>query len=191
MTTIERSVDALLAGADLAADELWKTQAPEGAAQAFERTHRALTRALAQGADGGWVELSPKVRLRLFLGEGEAVLRRLDDEERFDAVFLDAFSPQVEPGSWAPEALRALADRVDSGGRLTTYTLSQPVRAALLAGGLNIGWAGARAGRRGGTWASRGGWVPPLEGRLAARLWRRSERLGAAQGWVTGLSDLD
>ncbi len=185
VTTVERSEEALRAGAELAADEGWKAAAPADAVRSFEEVHSALGKAQEQGESSGWIQVGRRVRLRLIQQDAGAALGELCPEERFDAVFLDAFSPRVEPEAWDAGFLGALAERVAEGGRLTTYTLSHPVRAALMARGLAVGWAGERSGRRGGTWASRGGWVPPLSERLTARLERRSGRLTASQGWAT------
>ena len=181
VTTVECSEEALQAGAELAADPEWKAGAPADAVRSFEQVHAALSS--ARGQDG-WIQVGEALRLRLFQQNAGAVLGELDQGERFDAVFLDVFSPKVDPQAWEAGFLGALAGRVAEEGRLTTYTLSHPVRAALMAQGLAVGWAGVRTGRRGGTWASRGGWVPPLSERLAARLRRHSERLAAVQGWA-------
>jgi hypothetical protein len=191
VTAIERSAAALRAGADLCLDEAWKRSAPFGAADSFEAVHAALEIAGRRERLGGWVTVSPRFKLRLFLGEASDVLAGLSVDTRFDGVFLDAFSPGVDPGSWSPRFLGDLARHVEDEGRLTTFTVSQGVRAALLSGGLNVGCAGARSGRNGGTWASRGGWVPPLEGRLKAKLERRSVRLDASGAWVKDASDLE
>ena len=180
VTAIERCPAALRAGAEISLEEGWKLQAPRGASESYEAIHAALALAVGHEDVGTWVEFSPKFKLRLFLGEARDVLARLGGEERFDGVFLDAFSPGVDPESWSPQFLRDLTERVAAKGRLTTFTVSQGVRAALLFGGLNVGCAGARSGRNGGTWASREGWVPPLDERLNAKLKRRSERLAAS-----------
>lgn len=191
VTAIERSSDALRAGAELCSHEDWKPGAPRGASGAYEAIQAALEAARSSEVSGGWVEVLPRFKLRLMMGEARKVLEGFKEEERFDAVFLDAFSPGVDPESWSPHFLRALAERVDSMGRLSTFTVSQGVRAALLCGGLDVGGAGVRSGRHGGTWASRGGWVPPLERRLSAKLKRRSGRLEASEGWVRAASHLE
>lgn len=191
VTAIERSLDALKAGAELCAHQDWKPGAPRGAADAYEAIHVALEAADDSASHGGWVEITPRFKLRLMLGEACDVLGSFEPEECFDAVFLDAFSPGVDPESWSPHFLRALAERIDLKGRLSTFTVSQGVRAALLSGGLDVGCAGFRSGRHSGTWASRGGWVPPLGGRLLAKLKRRSGRLEASEGWVRATSHLE
>lgn len=191
VTAVERSPDALRAGAELCSQDDWKSGAPHGASRAFEAIHAALEEARGLETSGGWVDVLPRFKLRLMLGEARTVLESFEPDEHFDAVFLDAFSPGVDPESWSPHFLRSLAERVAPMGRLSTFTVSQGVRAALLCGGLDVGGAGARSGRDGGTWASRGGWVPPLEGRLVAKLKRRSGRLEASEGWVRATSHLE
>jgi chorismate dehydratase len=191
VTAVERSPEALRAGSELSLDNSWKHCAPHGAADSFDAIHAGLEMAGAPETLGTWVEVSPNFRLRLFLEEASAVVAGLPSEDRFDGIFLDAFSPGVDPGSWSVPFLRAIAERIAVKGRLTTFTVAQGVRAALLAGGLNVGRAGVRSGRHGGTWASREGWVPPLDERLSAKLKRRSGRLEATEGWVQAASHLE
>ena len=190
VTAVERSQGALAAGLELSADSSWVAGAPSGAASALERAHSGLRAARAASRED-WVALESGVRLRLHMGCVREFLSELSPQERFDAVFLDCFSPGVEPDAWEPGFLFELGQRVAAGGRLTTYTISHPVRAALMASGLSVGWPGARSGRRGGTWASRGGWVPPLSDRLQARLERHRERLMGFHAWASAAGDLE
>ncbi|MCH2106497.1 MAG: MnmC family methyltransferase, partial [Planctomycetes bacterium] len=165
VTAVERSEEALAAGLELSSEMSWRAGAPSGAGSALELAHSGL-RAARGAADGGWVSLERGLRMRLHMGCVRELVSQLGPQERFDAVFLDCFSPGVEPEAWEAGFLFELGQRVAEAGRLTTYTISHPVRAALMASGLKVGWPGARSGRRGGTWASRGGWVPPLSERL-------------------------
>jgi hypothetical protein len=190
VTAVERSGDALSAAFALSGDPSWRVAAPAGAPAALDRVHDGFREALKSRA-GRWVDLGGRSRMRLWLQPAASLLSELDQGERFDAVFLDAFSPGVEPEAWEPNFLCALGGRLAPLGRLSTYTISHPVRAALMAAGLTVGWSGARSGRRGGTWACRGGWVPPLSGRLRARLWRRSERLARFQAWAPPAGELE
>ena len=48
-----------------------------------------------------------------------------------DAIFLDGFAPDRNPGMWAPEVMRALARCVRPGATLATYTTARAVRDAL------------------------------------------------------------
>jgi len=186
VTAVERAPEALDAGLEMASAAEWRAGAPFGAPDCLEVIHGGLRTARASDRLGGWVEITPNFRLRLFIAEASDAVAALDVDEQFDAVFLDAFSPSVDPASWSLAFLCDLTARVATGGRLTTFTISQGVRSALLAGGLEVGCAGARSGRSGGTWASRGGWVPPLNKRLYAKLKRRSERQQASRGLGEG-----
>jgi hypothetical protein len=190
VTALERSPEALAAAFELGSDRSWRGGAPSGAPAALDRAHAALKEA-SKLPSGGWVNVGGEVRVRLWMQPAASMLSELDPGERFDAVFLDSFSPGVEPEAWEPDFLFALGGRVAPEGRLSTYTISHPVRAALIASGLTVGWPGARSGRRGGTWASRGGWVPPLSDRLRARLGRHSARLVRFQAWAPPAGELE
>jgi tRNA U34 5-methylaminomethyl-2-thiouridine-forming methyltransferase MnmC len=83
--------------------------------------------------------------IRLVLGDAREILSSLDGE--FDAVFLDPFSPRVEPDLWSLEFLREIARRMAPGSRLSTYSASLSVRASLAACGLRVG-PGPRVGTK-------------------------------------------
>jgi tRNA U34 5-methylaminomethyl-2-thiouridine-forming methyltransferase MnmC len=111
-------------------------------------------------------------RLRWLVGDAREQLPRLASEFVFDIVFLDPFSPGIDPALWEPEFLAEVARRMAPGARLATYTTAMRVRVALARAGLNVG-SGPRVGRKAaGTLASRGGAVPPLDPRTQRRLER-------------------
>ncbi len=56
----------------------------------------------------------------------------------FDAVYLDPFSPDVDPDAWRPATLAALAASLTPGGALVTYSVQGAVRRSLAAAGLNV-----------------------------------------------------
>ena len=56
----------------------------------------------------------------------------------FDAIYLDPFSPDVDPEAWRPATLAALAARLAPGGALATYSVQGAVRRALAATGLEV-----------------------------------------------------
>ena len=109
-------------------------------------------------------------RLEFVLGDARTTLGELDPKQRFDAVFLDPFSPRVDPPLWDEVFLSELARRMDCGARLSTYTVAFKVRMALARAGLAVG-SGPRVGRKAaGTVAARDGAVPPLDERTRHRL---------------------
>jgi chorismate dehydratase len=120
-------------------------------------------------------------QLELVLGDGRETLPGLGPRS-FDAVFLDAFSPRVDPALWGAGFLNEIARRMAPGSWLSTYTVSLAVRARLAAAGLRVG-PGARVGaKRSGTLASPdldpGEFDARTERRLARRL---AERARAAR----------
>jgi len=56
----------------------------------------------------------------------------------FDAVFFDAFSPEVQPEMWTETAFRKIANSMKYGGVLTTYSCKGIVKRALKASGFQI-----------------------------------------------------
>ncbi|MBA2666825.1 MAG: tRNA (5-methylaminomethyl-2-thiouridine)(34)-methyltransferase MnmD [Trueperaceae bacterium] len=55
-----------------------------------------------------------------------------------DALYLDGFSPRVNPELWTDEAVRRYAVALAPGGTLATYSVSGHVRRALAACGLAV-----------------------------------------------------
>ena len=54
------------------------------------------------------------------------------------AVYLDGFSPDVNPEVWSPEFLGRLADALQAGGVFVTYSAAGHVRRGLQAAGLSV-----------------------------------------------------
>ncbi len=128
----------------------------------------------------GSAALGERGTLRLWVGDARQTLAVLP-QARYDAVFLDPFSPRVEPDSWEPEFLAALARSMAPGGMLSTYSAATRVRAGLSAAGLAVG-PGRRVGAKAeGTLASKDGVVPPFAPRVERRIRRAAEAL-ARQG---------
>ncbi len=64
------------------------------------------------------------------------------------AVYLDGFSPGVNPEVWSPEFLGRLADALQPGGVLVTYSAAGHVRRGLRAAGLSVERLPGPAGKR-------------------------------------------
>lgn len=56
----------------------------------------------------------------------------------FDAIYLDAFSPDTNPECWTPEILDKLSNTLVPGGKLATYCAKGSVRRALQNVGLTV-----------------------------------------------------
>lgn len=101
-----------------------------------------LAHALAQQW-WGLVEGVHRLRLddgqvMLTLGIGNAVdcLPRLSGLA--DSVFLDGFSPDVNPELWSPQVMSLVADHCHTGTRLSTWCVSRTVRETLQAAGFDV-----------------------------------------------------
>lgn len=66
------------------------------------------------------------------------LFKTLRDKPAFDAIYLDAFSPDVNPECWTEDLFQTLAPLLASNGRLATYCVKGSVRRALGAAGLKI-----------------------------------------------------
>ena len=154
-------------------------EAHAGPAEPFHAPVRAALRVALRAALAAGAGRAPRVplgtgahRLWLLLGDARATLLGLAPDARFDAIFLDPFSPRVDPALWEPAFLAALARRLAPGGWLSTYTASFRVRLGLARGGLAVG-RGPRVGAKAeGTLASPDREPPALAPRTARRLAR-------------------
>jgi len=144
----------------------------------------ALRRAIAdpERAASRGVPLGARGRLRVLLGDARDTLAATDPDQRFDAVFLDPFSPRADPDLWECDFLSQVVRRMAPGSLLTTYSAAFDVRVRLLALGLSVG-RGARVGTKAeGTLASPDQSLPPLAPRLVRRLARAAAELARSGG---------
>ncbi|MGE4433055.1 MAG: tRNA (5-methylaminomethyl-2-thiouridine)(34)-methyltransferase MnmD [Bacteroidales bacterium] len=91
----------------------------------WERLHRAPW--------GEWLELEPN-RMQLQKMETDATQSQYP-ENRYDAIFFDAFSPQKQPELWTRELLQKMFATLRPGGVLVTYCAMGAVRRNLQACG--------------------------------------------------------
>ncbi|MCC7013529.1 MAG: hypothetical protein IT454_13275 [Planctomycetes bacterium] len=140
---------------------------PADIAEHLAPIHAALREQLAHSSSSATLDLR--------LGDARERLTELSLEP-FDAVFLDPFSPQVEPELWSEAFLAAVARRMAPHAVLSTYSASLGVRTTLARVGLAVG-LGPRVGTKAsGTLASFETSLPELEPRVARKLARRLER---------------
>jgi tRNA U34 5-methylaminomethyl-2-thiouridine-forming methyltransferase MnmC len=171
VVTHERDPEVLAAGRAL-------YQRPELAGGPWSAPHRLVRASLCAALDApGRAVPFGRGTLELCLGDARATLPA---DRRFDAIFLDPFSPARAGELWEPDFLARVAAALAPEGWLSTYSASFRVRLALAAGGLEVG-LGPRVGAKGeGTLARRDGSVPPLAPRVSARLARRLATLRAS-----------
>jgi tRNA U34 5-methylaminomethyl-2-thiouridine-forming methyltransferase MnmC len=60
------------------------------------------------------------------------------DEELYDVVYFDAFSPDAQPELWTEDVFRCVYGLMRRGGVLTTYCAKGDVRRAMLAAGFGV-----------------------------------------------------
>ncbi len=83
-----------------------------------------------------------RVMLTLAVGEVGAMLEELqrasERRQSADAVYLDGFSPALNPQMWSTETLQATALHCHGGTRLATYSVAKAVRERLTALGFTV-----------------------------------------------------
>lgn len=98
-------------------------------------------------------EIPFNVDIRLHCEDARQMVMEIPENQEYDAVFLDPFSPAKSPELYSQEFLAKLGSLIKEDGVILTYTSAAPVRYALLDAGLEIG-EGPALGRSGGTIAS-------------------------------------
>lgn len=123
-------------------------------------------------APGSYTAELPGASLELRLGEAQGVLL---EEEAFEAVYHDGFSPDANPELWTDAFLQRLAGAMSKEGRLVTYTVKGSVRRSLTSAGLIVEKRpGPEGGKREMLLARRP--PPPLKPRGPAAATRESRR---------------
>ena len=62
----------------------------------------------------------------------------IQDVDRFDLIYFDAFGPMVQPDLWTVEIFTKMFNALRSGGVLTTYSAKGDVRRAMLSVGFDV-----------------------------------------------------
>ena len=95
---------------------------------------------MAENAPTAPVRINSHFQLQIIPMELSAALETLlhSQERPFDAVYLDAFSPDSNPECWTADILGKLGKTLAEDGRLTTYCAKGSVRRALQSAGLTV-----------------------------------------------------
>lgn len=93
-------------------------------------------KSLAEELARVWLNLAPgihefcfargRIRLQLAVGDVQVMLAGLNCYA--NALYLDGFSPALNPQMWSLNTLRALVDRCQPGATVATYTVAKEVR---------------------------------------------------------------
>ena len=77
-----------------------------------------------------------KIKIRIILGDARETIKSIN--EKFDAVFLDPFSPPKCPELWTYEFFAEIAKKMKKGAILTTYSCARMVRENLKKAGFSV-----------------------------------------------------
>lgn len=126
-------------GYPVAAADLVRSAQMPGPANEADAHLLARVQVLALALAPVWPDLSPgvhhfsfanrQVQLTLAVGEVQPMLTTLLCEA--DAVYLDGFSPALNPDMWSLVTLQAVARHCHPGTTLASYTVASSVRAGL------------------------------------------------------------
>jgi tRNA 5-methylaminomethyl-2-thiouridine biosynthesis bifunctional protein len=83
-----------------------------------------------------WPFAQGRIQLTLYVGDVLAMLQQWPGQA--DAVYLDGFSPAVNPDMWSSATLGAVAQHCHSGTRLATYTVAAQVRRSFTKLGFSV-----------------------------------------------------
>lgn len=73
------------------------------------------------------------------LKNGDARSIILEDKNKYDVIFLDAFTPSKCPCLWSYEFFRLLYEHLNQDGIILTYSTSASIRSAMMTCGFHIG----------------------------------------------------
>lgn len=98
-------------------------------------------------------EIPANVFINVHCKDAREMVMGIPESKKYDAVFLDPFSPAKSPELYSSEFLLQISSLLKDDGIVLTYTSAAPVRYALIEAGLAVG-EGPSMGRSGGTIAS-------------------------------------
>lgn len=78
-----------------------------------------------------------QIDINSHIADARIVIKQLDETYHF--IFLDAFTPSKCPCLWSVDFFKMLYERLDSNGRLVTYSNSVAIRSAFIQAGFVVG----------------------------------------------------
>jgi len=112
-------------------------------------TPEDMLRNIHRGMLGAYCELA----LHTDDATSTVLLAKLKNSLKYNAIFLDAFSPDVNPECWTQDFMAQLRPLLAPGGRLATYCVKGSVRRNLLAAGYTVNKYPGPKGKREVLWA--------------------------------------
>lgn len=98
-------------------------------------------------------EIPDRIKINIYLSDARYVIKEID--KKYDAVFLDPFSPLKSPELYTLEFFLILKNLLKDDGVVLTYTSAAPVRSAMVHAGLYVGEGPLFGRKSGGTVASK------------------------------------
>jgi len=99
-------------------------------------------------------EIPDRLNINVYIEDARELIKELQDKKRYDAVFLDPFSPAKCPELYTLEFFLKLKNLLDDDGIILTYTSAAPVRSAMIQAGLYVGEGPLFGRKSGGTVAA-------------------------------------
>ena len=121
---------AYVAGSKIVATDT----SPTAATTATQATN-TLQQAENKQTCASLIQLSPNTTIEL---HWEDVARAALPAQKFDAIYLDAFSPDNNPECWTPEFFELLRNSLATDGKMSTYCAKGVVRRAMIAAGFTV-----------------------------------------------------
>lgn len=98
----------------------------------------ALLRAWPSASPDGFRASFDEGRVRLQVIHADVAVALREWRVQADAVFLDGFSPRLNPEMWSPHVFKALARRVATGCTAATWSTSRAAREGLTQAGFEV-----------------------------------------------------
>lgn len=167
VTSLELDPEVIRAGLELPPANAWHASIAKGLAEALEKPGESIDLGPSPAGMG-----ESRASLELHIGHGAECLAAIDKRSRFDAVFMDPFSPAVDRSLWETPFLQEVSSRMKPGSMLSTFSAAIRVRRRLQEVGLLVG-PGERVGSKSsGTLASPDRDLPAFPAAQARRMKR-------------------
>lgn len=98
-------------------------------------------------------KIPSRINISIYIDDARNVVKKLESK-RYDAIFLDPFSPAKSPELYTLEFICKLKNLLKDDGIILTYTSAAPVRSAMVHSGLHVGEGPTFGRKSGGTMAS-------------------------------------
>jgi len=83
-------------------------------------------------------EIKGEIAPEFSLTKRKQFFNEINDENKFDLIYFDAFGARVQPELWTEEIFEKMHKALKSGGVLVTYSAKGSVRRAMLAVGFSV-----------------------------------------------------